>query len=893
MAEDDARKAGNSNTIRKGFAGLLVLLGLALVIRAIYFALTPNAETQSGSLPKTVGEIFAFLLGAGANIKGWMDLFKSDDVKGKKQVNIGDGTNIQADTVNVFSSAPKEAESHDTIGFIPPANVVTYIPRGRIEEDVRTFLKNGGSGAIIGLHAPGGLGKTELAKHAAEELKDQFEGILWVDVGEKKPHQVVADMLLKCGVQMPPASTYEQQKNELHHALHDRQLLVVLDDVRKDALEGLNDFLPSKPCSTLITSRIEQIGGVNKTFPLDHMTQDQARELMTAVLGEDIIAAEKEAADKLAERCAFNPLAVEIAARRIRQMQGTKKPISHYFEKAQAHFSELAMSGDKRWDMRYIFDLSYDDLSSADQKRFRTLAAFHPTGFAPQAVSFLWENEEDETSKALMRFINLSLVKSVPMEIEDMERFRLHDLLDEYTQSKIAKEEETEARNKLAQWIIALFTEYYTDDKTTAPLAFLERANLLRSCEWARGQKNGELLAMLITQSRNWFYIGFTEDWHFWIAWLEASLQLGFNDSTNKGKQLKANVLQAIGDVQQFRKQMDAALTSYQEALKLFKAVGSNLGEANVLQSLGTERLSQQDFTKALEYYQLAQANYEKIGDRYSQSRNNIFVAYARVGSEEYDRAMEALTNSVILAEEIEVESLRRSALEYMAAISKERKSWASLNDILPKLIASHPGDFDLTHIWASALYEQKEYEQALSAFQHIMEVAPSDSSLWNEMANVLESLERFEETITAYTRAIEISPDSAYLYRNRANALLMLDRLNEAEKDITKAVELEPDHPYTRARQGYLVLAQGKFAEAIPYFEFASQNDESKSWKIGLALSKFAIGNFEEAQKELSTLLSDSDGEERKDTSNWLEKIIKLRPELEKNAQPLRDLLS
>ncbi len=45
----------------------------------------------------------------------------------------------------------------------------------------------------------------------------------------------------------------------------------------------------------------------------------------------------------------------------------------------------------------------------------------------------------------------------------------------------------------------------------------------------------------------------------------------------------EANVQKALGDVQQFRADRDAALASYAAALTLFRAVGAKLGEANVL----------------------------------------------------------------------------------------------------------------------------------------------------------------------------------------------------------------------------------------------------------------------------------------------------------------------
>ncbi|MBA4380089.1 MAG: hypothetical protein C0393_05310 [Anaerolinea sp.] len=352
---------------------------------------------------------------------------------------------------------------------------------------------------------------------------------------------------------------------------------------------------------------------MNKTFALDHLTPEQARELMEAVLGTDVAAAEAGTAAKLAQRCAYNPLALEIAARRIRQLEGVKKPLARYFEIAQARFSELVMDGDARWDMTRIFDISYADLSAADQQRFRALAAFHPTGFAPEAAAFVWDQPGRRPAGAFALHQPVA-GKMVPGESE---RYRLHDLLDEYASQKLHqnREEEIRVRNALAEWLIRLFSEHYTDDRSTAPQVAEERANLLHSCGWARGQKEGILLARLITQSRNWFYVSFTEDWIYWIAWLEASLKLGLPDA-----QLKANVLQAIGDVQQFRKEMDAALASYSEALKLFRAVGDRLGEANVLKAIGDVQQFRDERDAALASYSEALKLFRAVGSKLGEA---------------------------------------------------------------------------------------------------------------------------------------------------------------------------------------------------------------------------------------------------------------------------------
>ena len=57
-------------------------------------------------------------------------------------------------------------------------------------------------------------------------------------------------------------------------------------------------------------------------------------------------------------------------------------------------------------------------------------------------------------------------------------------------------------------------------------------------------------------------------------------------DNTGTDNQLLANVLKAMGDVQQFRDERDTALQNYAQALELFRAVGSKLGEANVESAL-------------------------------------------------------------------------------------------------------------------------------------------------------------------------------------------------------------------------------------------------------------------------------------------------------------------
>jgi hypothetical protein len=228
---------------------------------------------------------------------------------GKIQVggNVGGDIHIG----NIIQQPGSAPETHDVLGLIPPFSTDTYVHRGHIEDEIRAALRKGGASAIVGLHAPGGTGKTELATRIAQEVKDgdfDFENVLWVDVNEKTPPEVLSEGLRKCGIQLQPNASETDKKAEWQHFLLSHKLLVIFDDVRTNAAQGIRDLLPPAPCAALITSRIQQMQGV-KEFALDHMEPEQARALFVNSLGEAAVQAEEETVYKLAERCKYNPLA--------------------------------------------------------------------------------------------------------------------------------------------------------------------------------------------------------------------------------------------------------------------------------------------------------------------------------------------------------------------------------------------------------------------------------------------------------------------------------------------------------------------------------------------------------------------------------------------------------
>ncbi|HEY4689041.1 MAG TPA: tetratricopeptide repeat protein, partial [Anaerolineae bacterium] len=134
----------------------------------------------------------------------------------------------------------------------------------------------------------------------------------------------------------------------------------------------------------------------------------------------------------------------------------------------------------------------------------------------------------------------------------------------------------------------------------------------------------------------------------------------------------EANVLQAIGDVQNFRKEIDAALASYGEALKLFRAVGDRLGEANVLQAIGDVQNFRDERDAALASYGEALKLFRAVGDRLGEA--NVFLSTGRMALQAGDdqHGIEWLEHAGKIYEEIGAQSgwanVRIALAQHMAA---------------------------------------------------------------------------------------------------------------------------------------------------------------------------------------------------------------------------------
>jgi len=482
--------------------------------------------------------------------------------------------------------------------------------RGRTRELARIVAAaDRGVCAIDGM---AGVGKTALAVHAARLLARRYPDLrLHIDLHGHTPGRqpvsaaaALESLLLAVGVPGDRIPAGTDDRAALWRArLAGRRALVALDNA-VDAGQ-VRPLLSGSPNSlVLITSR-RRLSGLDagESLSLDVLPYADAAALFGAVAGPDRAAAEPEAAGEVVRACGLLPLAVQIAAARLRHRPGWS--VAHLRDRLADQNRRLDELTAEDRSVTAAFALSYRSLDDEHRRMFRLLGLFPGTEIGlPAAAALDGRAPLAEADRLLEGLVDCQLLAEPRPG-----RYRLHDLLRVYAARECERtEDEPERRaalGRLADYYLAtvdLAEEHLRpqrlDRADAAPAGagepFADRAGALAWLDAERGT-----FAPLVRAAAGWAghhrhawqlarcLWGFFESRGHWADWITCH-ELALPSARLLGDRLaEARLLVGLGVAHHNKRQYGTAVGHYRSALALMRETGFREGEAGVLTNLG------------------------------------------------------------------------------------------------------------------------------------------------------------------------------------------------------------------------------------------------------------------------------------------------------------------
>jgi tetratricopeptide (TPR) repeat protein len=523
-----------------------------------------------------------------------------------------------------------------------PADLATFTGRDRELAELLRAAKDDGVQTVVvsAIEGMAGVGKTRLALHAAHALLREgryADAQLYVNLRGFDPEQAPTDPAqvldaflrqLDVPAQQIPAGL-EERAAMFRDRMHGRQALVVLDNAANE--QQVRDLIPAEDsCLVLVTSR-RSLAGLDgaSLHRLDVFTQAEAVELLARIAGAERVQAEHATAIEIVEACGLLPLAVTLAASRLRS-----RPSWRLADLAK-HLSIDGLDAvrDRGRSLRPVFDLSYQELPPQARRLFRLLG-LHPghdvTADSAAALTGLTVRQARTT---LEQLLDESLLQQ---SVAD--RYELHDLLRAYALDRARAELSDHDRDDAVRQVLAWYLHSagrasHTVRPNALPLRLdpapacvhpvefagvedalgwyeAERGNLNASVGAAADSALDAVCWQLTLSLSNFFAVR-----SYWTDWLDTATVALAAASRSQDQLGQAMTHTTLGRVSTDLHRFDDALDHYRQALTYYRHTGDAVGEARLLLNIGGLLGEQGDLAESAAQLRLALPRAQQAGE--------------------------------------------------------------------------------------------------------------------------------------------------------------------------------------------------------------------------------------------------------------------------------------
>jgi len=288
----------------------------------------------------------------------------------------------------------------------------------------------------------------------------------------------------------------------------------------------------------------------------------------------------------------------------------------------------------------------------------------------------------------------------------------------------------------------------------------------------------------------------------------------------------------------------------YQEALTIYRDIGSRLGDANCIRELGDIHSSLSELPQARERYQKALTIYRDIGDRVGEANCIRALGDIHENLSELPQARECYQEALTIFRDIgervgEANCIRAlgDIHENLSELPQARERYQEALTIY-RDIGERVGEANCIRALGDADGEEGKLDEALAYFADAaqrcakLELAAQEAGCYSSIGNMYGNNQRYRDALAAYDRAIELFPGEIY-YTNRAEPHMHLGDFSAAQQDLETAAALNQNYDYLHFNRGRLALWQGQAQASLEHFERTlAQQPERGEFRLWQALA-------------------------------------------------------
>ena len=500
---------------------------------------------------------------------------------------------------------------------------------------------------VLSVQGLGGAGKTTLALKLADQLKPHYpDAQFYIDLkgASPQPLSVVEAQSAVIRAYLPTVCLPENEieLDRLYHSvLMGKRALLLLDNAA--GAQQVAPLIAPDGCITIVTSRDQVTLPGIFSKQLDSLSPSEARDFLMRIVPR----IDGQAA-KVAELCEHLPLALRLAASALLISADLK--VSDYVQRMEklqwaSPASDKAARGPglappasrpPLHPVDAVLSLSYDLLVPGLQKLWRMLAVFRDT-FDVSAAASLWQITPVRTNNALDRLMAYSLIE----RNRATGRYRLHDLMARFAETRSNDQELTLARQRFSahyQSVLheadALYEQGGESLRRGLGLVDLEWRNIQEGQVWAATHVDDDHAARELCNSypdAGKYVLELRQRPRERIRWSEAALT-----AAQKLNQRNAAVrhLVALGDSYNDLAEVNHAMGCYEQALEIAREACDRRGEAEALSGLGAAHYLGGGLKRACDLHREALELFSRVGPRRREadSLGNLGLAYFATG---------------------------------------------------------------------------------------------------------------------------------------------------------------------------------------------------------------------------------------------------------------------